>query len=75
LKATRNASVPPLAPKNVAIVMSRNSPKTLDKSVIPPTVKVDRSSFVLRMFSLLIDGEIVLAASAILNHYFQMNEA
>ena len=51
LKATRKASVPPVAPKNVAIVMSRNSPKILDKSVIPPTVKVERSSLVLRMLS------------------------
>jgi hypothetical protein len=35
----------------VANVISRNSPKTLDKSVIPPTVKVDRISLVLRVFS------------------------
>ena len=51
LKATRKASVPPVAPKTVARAISRNSPKTRESRVMPPTVKVDRSSLALRTVS------------------------
>ena len=48
LKATKNASVPPLAPNIRANTISRTSPSMRDRKVIRPTTAVDLSSRRLR---------------------------
>jgi len=63
LNATRKASVPPDAPKIVASVISRNKPNTRESNVMPPTVIVDRSNFLLS--AVLLKVSLFLSYSAV----------